>query len=670
MVPSPGKSPLVSVVISCYNHGYYLPDAINSVLYQTYPSIEIVVIDDGSTDNTAAVTKQFPSVKYVYQQNGGISSTRITGIAKTTGNYIIFLDADDWLFPDAVKINVSKLINDKQLAFVSGAYYNVNFENKFLSKKTRALEKGHYENLLQGNYIGMHASVMYSRWALNEFTFNIKLRGCEDYDMFLKIAAKYKVAHHTQVIAAYRRREDSMSTDLTFVLKTVVQVLHDNTSHIKKPELRNLIEKGYRFWIKYYTDQQWNQLIKDRKKLSFQQKCKGLLLLLQYRKPLFIRYFTSHPFVQKLNSAGKKFIPLFLMRLLNRVGLFKHTIKLQSVAGEGNGNIQGTVLLDAPSVTVLMYHRVADEVCDPWQLCVSPKNFEQQLQWLQSTGNVISIGELDQQLQDGNIKDGAIVLTFDDGYKDNFIVARPLLEKYNLPATFFITTHVFEEGFSGFYWDVVQKIFLEQKELPSHLTLQLTDKTWDFTLSNDPVSVLTNETIKWSAYTKPVNLRTETYYRVWSLLQGLTYQYQQQVIQQLLAWASVKLTDLNLPAICSVKDIQQISGHSLITTGSHTHTHAALARHSFSFQLKEIKQGKSELEKLICKKTNYFAYPDGSHNVSAKAILQKEEFALAFTTIPKTVNVTGDFLQLGRFQVNNWTTDELKHQMQSWKTKS
>ena len=100
------SSPLVSVIIPCYNHAHYLPTAIKSVLQQTYSPIEIIVVDDGSTDETKNVSLEYESVQYMYQENSGLSTTRNRGIQACKGDYILFLDADDWLYPHAVATNI------------------------------------------------------------------------------------------------------------------------------------------------------------------------------------------------------------------------------------------------------------------------------------------------------------------------------------------------------------------------------------------------------------------------------------------------------------------------------------------------------------------------------------------------------------------------------------
>ena len=133
------NQPLVSVVIPCFNHGRFLPEAIESVLAQTYPWIEILVVDDGSTDNTREVAAQYPHVRYVYQHNQGLSAARNTGIRHSTGDFLVFLDADDLLYPGAIACNVGYMQEQQDAAFVSGAHDVVSVDKKKLGDKAQVV---------------------------------------------------------------------------------------------------------------------------------------------------------------------------------------------------------------------------------------------------------------------------------------------------------------------------------------------------------------------------------------------------------------------------------------------------------------------------------------------------------------------------------------------------
>src|SRR5216110_321324 len=105
-------APLVSVVITGYNHGRFIGRAIQSVLTQTYYNIQVVVIDDGSTDDTRNVAQAFAGVVYHHQSNAGLSAARNKGVKISRGEYLVFLDADDWLYPYAIATNLNLLVEN------------------------------------------------------------------------------------------------------------------------------------------------------------------------------------------------------------------------------------------------------------------------------------------------------------------------------------------------------------------------------------------------------------------------------------------------------------------------------------------------------------------------------------------------------------------------------
>ena len=90
-------STLISVIVPAYNAEQYIAQCIDNLLCQTYKNLEIIVVDDGSTDNTSRVLQQYPKVKYIYQPNSGVSVARNAGIEAASGEFIHFMDADDLL---------------------------------------------------------------------------------------------------------------------------------------------------------------------------------------------------------------------------------------------------------------------------------------------------------------------------------------------------------------------------------------------------------------------------------------------------------------------------------------------------------------------------------------------------------------------------------------------
>src|ERR687898_3616338 len=102
-------APLVSVVIPCYNQARFLGEAIESVLAQSYPHFEVIVVDDGSTDNTSEVAASYAGVRYIRQENQGLAGARNAGIRRSRGSYLVFLDADDRLLADALEAGLASL---------------------------------------------------------------------------------------------------------------------------------------------------------------------------------------------------------------------------------------------------------------------------------------------------------------------------------------------------------------------------------------------------------------------------------------------------------------------------------------------------------------------------------------------------------------------------------
>ena len=113
---------LVSVVIPCYNQAHFLTEAIESVLAQTSRQFEIIVVDDGSTDNTAEVAARYPGIGYLRQDNQGLAAARNTGLRHSQGDYLVFLDADDRLLPAALESGLDYLSAHPACAFVWGHY--------------------------------------------------------------------------------------------------------------------------------------------------------------------------------------------------------------------------------------------------------------------------------------------------------------------------------------------------------------------------------------------------------------------------------------------------------------------------------------------------------------------------------------------------------------------
>jgi glycosyltransferase involved in cell wall biosynthesis len=196
---------LVSVIITAYNYGHYLKQAIDSVLQQTHTAIEIIVVDDGSADQTQAILAEYPLVKSYRTNRVGLSWARNIGTAVAKGQFLVFLDADDYLLTDALAQNLQQFEAFPLSAFVSGAHLRIDDVGNYIQHPAAPYKfEDNYLSLLQGNYIAMEATVMYRKELFFYFQFNPTLEACEDYEINLKIARLLPVFSHREFIAVYR----------------------------------------------------------------------------------------------------------------------------------------------------------------------------------------------------------------------------------------------------------------------------------------------------------------------------------------------------------------------------------------------------------------------------------------------------------------------------------
>jgi glycosyltransferase involved in cell wall biosynthesis/peptidoglycan/xylan/chitin deacetylase (PgdA/CDA1 family) len=623
------NTPKVSVIICCYNHAHFLPQAINTILYQCYPNIEIVVVNDGSTDNTERVVQQFNNIVYIHKPNGGLAAARNTGIEKSTGQFILFLDADDFLLPHAISINANYLLQYPHIAFISGGHVSMDGYGNITSLQTNVVESNHFEALLQYNYIGMHATVLYQRWALEYYLFDEALtRGCDDYDSYLGIAAKYPVMHHTQLLTGYRRHDNNVSSNYAEMLTTITNILQKHAQQLTDSTLIAKATIGFDNWKNYYINKEWNKF-QQLSVTQWKQKINSGLFLYKTKPVLLNSYYLGNYRKRKI----KEFVKKYIVTKVSKPNTVQPSIKKTS----------------SNTCSILMYHRIANASVDCWNLCVSPQNFEQHLQLLQKDNLAIQ----------------KVVLTFDDGYEDNFTIAKPLLEKYNIPAIFFVTTHALHYNHVAYYWDVIEKIFLSANNLPANILLLLHNGSIELEIDKAEQPTPCEQTKHWKAISQPpFNSRTNACLKLWVYLQNLPNNNIQHLINQLLQQCNTSLQQLQVPAIASIEMIQSLKNQSLITIGVHTYSHPILPAHNYQQQLAEIKTAKEQLEQILQQPITSFAYPNGKFNANTIACLQALNFETAFTTKAQTIAVEkNDTLQLGRFQVLNITAQQLSQQL-------
>jgi glycosyltransferase involved in cell wall biosynthesis len=271
------RPPLVSVIITTHNYAHFLADAIQSALSQTADSIEVIVIDDGSTDDPATVVANFPDVCLIRQQNLGLAAARNVGWQAAHGKYVVFLDADDRLLPHAVALNLQRFAVSRDRAFVFGGYRLVDTEGRVLSiVPISECNRDTYQGFLEGNQVGMHATVMYRRECIASVGgFDETLRACEDYDLYLRMTRLYGVGSSPDYVADYRQHGGNMSLDLPLMLSSALRVLRRQARYAAgNQNWYKAYKRGIRGWQSYYIEKYVDR-VRER---SAQRREKGSLL--------------------------------------------------------------------------------------------------------------------------------------------------------------------------------------------------------------------------------------------------------------------------------------------------------------------------------------------------------------------------------------------------------
>ncbi len=222
---APAGPATVGVVVTTYNHGHFLAQALESVYAQTRAVDVVVVVDDGSTDNPAAVVAAFPGVRLIRQANRGLAAARNAGLAALDTSYVVFLDADDRLESRAVDAGLACFARAPDSGFVYGGHRYIDADGHEIGERFESPGEAPYLHLLRRNFIAMHGTVMYRRDLLAASGgFDVQLRQCEDYDVYLRMARRYPVAGYPDLVAAYRLHDKNMSTNHRAMLRSALEV--------------------------------------------------------------------------------------------------------------------------------------------------------------------------------------------------------------------------------------------------------------------------------------------------------------------------------------------------------------------------------------------------------------------------------------------------------------
>jgi peptidoglycan/xylan/chitin deacetylase (PgdA/CDA1 family) len=314
-----------------------------------------------------------------------------------------------------------------------------------------------------------------------------------------------------------------------------------------------------------------------------------------------------------------------------------------------------------------MYHRVAALPVDPWQLAITPEHFEQHLELLLRKFKVLSLTEFINQLNSNFISPGTVCLTFDDGYLDNYLIAKPLLEKYDCPATFFIASS-FVQKQQPFWWDELQQLILETDQLPEICSFIISGNKFHFDLKEE--SILKRKQKRqiqsWFWPSPPPNLRCALYLKLWQILKPLSYAEIQTVMDNIKCWSQTLLAISPETFPMNIEQLRDLAAQPLFQLGLHTANHSALPSFTRDTQQQEIIVNKEYLEKITTYPVTTMSYPYGEHNENTLAVVNALQLHAGFTTAEQCIQLPFKKYSLSRFQVKNWNAKQLERKMDHW----
>lgn len=252
---------LVCVIIPTYNNGEFLPIAIDSVISQTHSNIEIIVVNDGSTDNTDEVVKGYlDDIIYIKLKNSGPAAARNTGMRSAHGKYIAFLDADDIWLPGKIEeqVNVFHSNPDVTLVYTRMTEFD-HTSGEILREFPKKTYSGRiFDNLLTENFI-LLSSVLIKTSILKEMGgFDENLHTAEDTNLYLKIAKEFDIIGMNSILVKRRKHNTNISDRVDIPIGTLDNLdrivrIFPETDPMKYPPMKKAyVIKGEALIIQYF----------------------------------------------------------------------------------------------------------------------------------------------------------------------------------------------------------------------------------------------------------------------------------------------------------------------------------------------------------------------------------------------------------------------------------
>lgn len=601
----------VSVIIASYNSARFLPTTLDSVFNQTYKDFEIVLVDDGSTDNTKEALKPYlDKIRYFYQENKGPSAARNLAIKNSNGQYLAFIDSDDIWLRQKLEKQVDYLDMHPKVGLVHTAVDNFGsilayqIENskykKSLIQRQKERQGWVFERILfEGTEIGT-SSVMIRKQVFEEIgSFDESLVWCEDADYWLRIAKKYPIAFLEDMLTKHRRRSTGLTAIHKEYLESKIIVFLRHIAFL--PEKYPGREKRQREVLAFYFYDVGHSYYhtgsyKDAAKM-FKQSFKHYKKI----KPFIFLIFAYLKIdLHKIRLGNPKRIlgnlAMFLFRITGVLSLYSLFLRR----------------FGRSKVAALYFHHICDirgEIEREKEIQIS--NY---IKYIKKRFQFLKPDEFLQFLNgsDGKYRQGAI-LTLDDGYKDNLNFFYEILRPLDIIPIIFITVSNVESN-KPFWWDMIEgfaDLIYKGEVAYEDLEKKFDEKLLSLTKIESPDG----------------SGRNSVHHKINTFFSSLQTKDRDRFIKQIEPFVA----HLTLPSILSWEDIGALSEEG-VEIGAHTLRHPNLAVIPEEDAIIEIKESKSIIEKRIGKKVRFFSYPTGIWNEKVKSLVKDAGYETAFIT--------------------------------------
>jgi peptidoglycan/xylan/chitin deacetylase (PgdA/CDA1 family) len=296
---------------------------------------------------------------------------------------------------------------------------------------------------------------------------------------------------------------------------------------------------------------------------------------------------------------------------------------------------------------ILGYHRIDDNPWDPYALNVAPVHFDEQLAVLRKHANPVSLQALVDGMRSGNLAPRSVAVTFDDGYVGNLHHAKPILERYGIPATVFVVTGCLGKEF---WWEELARLCGPAKDLPQDLCLNVNGRKFNWQ-SNRPVTAC---------------LRKRLVLSLHHFFSPLNEAERCTALAQLRSVVGVGGDDSSVTRAMSSGELRELTTGGLIEVGAHTVSHPFLPKLGIKAQQNEISESKKYLEVLLGARVESFCYPYGLLTRKTAAIVRDSGFRCACATYRDIVTYRNDLFRLPRFLIPNLNGAQFARWLHQW----